>query len=288
MPEISNAQIDKLINSLNEIRNFLESIKTKEVARQGIALSANKYKKLIYRSVWPKAVPDYHLVIDSDQERSQRASRMLDQLVDLPLKDKNVLVFHCGPGDLAYAASKITNAVGYNPQSLGWSRFPANHNLKFTTDFDEATSLSPYDVIIHDSLEYSQSPIDRLVMASHLLSDKGRIYLRCHPWSSRHGMDNLRVFNKAFAHLYLTDLELKEMGITSLPTQRVINPETYREWITAAGLMIRRARNITQSVENVFRGSIMSPVLKDLYTTTEFPEDMLKICYIDYILETPQ
>jgi hypothetical protein len=153
---------------------------------------------------------------------------------------------------------------------------------------------APYDIIlIHDVLDHIEeiSPVQALNMAASVLSAEGRIYLRTHPWCSRHGSHLYMKKNTAFLHLLMDEIELMRCyGLEIEHNIKVFNPiETYNNWIKEANLEIKSEFVIRNAVENVFtKPSIIKERLNKHWNQPETIENQMEINFIEYILESPQ
>jgi hypothetical protein len=115
----------------------------------------------------------------------------------------------------------------------------------------------PYDVyLMYDVLDHvtDRHPSEVLNSVAAQLADGGRIYVRLHPWTSRHGTHLYNQLNKAFLSVYLTPKELADMGLHERPTRRgFIGPvDEYRAWVYGSGLATKRERVYRSPVEPVF------------------------------------
>jgi hypothetical protein len=87
--------------------------------------------------------------------------------------------------------------------------------------------------------------------ARRLLADKGRIYVRCHPFTSRHATHLYQQCNKAFLHLLTTEEERSELGLKSMTHhQEAIR---YEDEFSSAGLdTLWTRREILDHVEDFY------------------------------------
>lgn len=288
MSKEHNHKIDLIIEHLLGACKILESLKTvQETPRtpEPVAPVINKFKRLVCKENWP--VAEKNLCGSSDSERYKRATAVLDQLVDVDIIGKNFLDLKCGTGDIAHAAAVkgARLAVGHDVQPMGWSRFSGTPRLILDSGENLLRSYSYGVILLYDCLERCENPLDILRVASSLLSPQGSVYVRCRPWTSRHGFGDVRILNKAFAHLCLSESELASLGCTSLPMHRVSDPSEYEEWFRQSGLEVRWSREIRRPVEPLFKTSLLANKISEALISGKFPEEQIAICYVDYALE---
>lgn len=127
-------------------------------------------------------------------------------------------------------------------------------NLTYTDDYDDIKD-NRYDVILaYDVIDHCDKPIDALVKMKRILAPEGVVYVRCHPWTSRHGTHLYKTANKAYIHLAVQSDTLKKMGHQSLKTKKLLRPvHTYREWFDRAGYKIKEENVMTEPLESFFR-----------------------------------
>jgi SAM-dependent methyltransferase len=242
---------------------------------------------------WPQAI-EPESICDDEKKESYRAQVILDLVVGEYLKDTKFLDYGCGNGHVTNEASgrEVTLSVGYdiNPQ---WKFHEGKPNMFFTTDFDEVVSHGPYDIILFfDVIDHIEaiSPIEALKQAKSVLSDSGKIYVRAHPWSSRHGGHLYLHKNKAFLHLVLDEIELMRLeGIESQHNLKVIRPiKTYRKWIEESGLEIKSELPMRKEPDEFFlKHSIVRERIERHWSKEEVEHlsQFLSIDFVEYILE---
>jgi 2-polyprenyl-3-methyl-5-hydroxy-6-metoxy-1,4-benzoquinol methylase len=242
---------------------------------------------------WPKAVnPNLICSLDNEEDKVDRANGVVELMIEENLNGKKFLDFGCGEGHIVDVSTKHNTvvSVGYDiVENKDWS----GKSGTLTTDMNVVEASGPYDVIImfdvldhvapHDNLD---APKSILAKASELLSPNGKIYLRCHPWTSRHATHMYHWENKAFAHLVCTDEELNKKGIKlGEPTQKVTKPiATYRDWIKSANLKVDNERIIKEPVEDFFKSPKISQRITKRVGLGQFPEFQMSVQFVDYIL----
>jgi 2-polyprenyl-3-methyl-5-hydroxy-6-metoxy-1,4-benzoquinol methylase len=253
-------------------------------------------KILLASDEWPEAVLDFQIVNqDSEEEKMDRAEGIVDILVQEEIQDKKFLDFGCGEGHMVkYASKDSAIAVGYDiakPEKSKFNWEEKEDKFLLTTDFEKVKEEGPYDVImIYDVIDHAEGdPVDILIKAKSVLSIGGKIYMRTHPWSSRHGGHLYRKINKAFVHLVFTQEELELMGYTfeEKHTKVIFPIATYAGYIEKAKLKKKGEPDIEhQTPEDFFKNSnVVSSRLKKLTPNgKDFPEFQMSQCFHDYVL----
>lgn len=240
---------------------------------------------------WPEAV-NQHLIIDEDQDSVKKEFRAVQiiGLMGVPTKDCRILDCGCGDG---YVAKELANnaaeVIGYDINTFQtWSKF-SKPNLKFTTnknDFGEQFDF----IVIYDVLDHieGESPEEFLTWVSKALKPNGRIFLRCHPWTSRHGGHLYTKINKAYLHLALTTDELTKLGFKLTPNLKINRPlATYDTIISKAGLSIESRKGFNDVVEPYFSKTLLDRIIKINWAGEIDHSTAIKIMssqYIDYHL----
>jgi len=255
---------------------------------------------LLKSEQWPDAVFKLQIADEnSEKDKEERAEGICDILLP-PMTNKKFLDFGCGEGHMAkYVSKEAIVSVGYDLKKNPKSQFEwedKNENLLLTVDFEKVKSEGPYDVvIIYDVLDHVEEDDMGGVLskAKSVLSDGGKIYLRCHPWAGRHGGHAYRKINKAFVHLVLTEEELTSLGLELDPNQKVMYPlAAYSKAIEDASLLKDSEPEIdTQEVESFFSEDalVKSRILK-AFAISQWGEDgkpsfQMSQCFIDYVLK---
>jgi 2-polyprenyl-3-methyl-5-hydroxy-6-metoxy-1,4-benzoquinol methylase len=244
-------------------------------------------------SDWPIAVPPESIPA-SEADEHMRASKIIDMFIHQYPQGKRFLDFGCGHGYAVMAANKreAVKAVGYDPK--GEWRFGNSDAVLFTKSIAEVSASGPYDIVLlWDVLDHLDTdPIEVLQSLVPLLSPEGRIYVRCHPWSSKHGGHLYTQKNKAFLHLVLDEVELMRIaGVGSEHVFKIVRPlETYPDWFEKAGLKVLHNNPRKETVPSFFTDPenhlIMGAIRK--HWGHQDPVDHMSVQYVDYILEPAQ
>jgi SAM-dependent methyltransferase len=244
---------------------------------------------------WPEAVnPNLICNPESFDDKNERGRGIIEMCIEENLKDLKFLDYGCGEGHCAALSAEYnsTISIGYDPQPKDtWSNYTARNNLLFTSDFNAVKAAGPFDVILlYDVIDHvvGESPEDVLAKVSSLLSPTGKIYMRTHPFISRHGPHLYHDLNKAYIHLVFTPDELRQLIPNSKyrePCIGVTTPiRTYEGFITKAGLKIMNKRDIQEKVEPFFKiPKIAERIMRNLGVNS-FPDFQMSLQFIDYIL----
>lgn len=231
---MSLKQLEKYVrdieNSLVSIKKFIANFEQKK------SLDAEQIRILLADERWPKAVPEYLMCTESENDRIIRAEGILDLIGDI--EGKKVLDFGCGEGHVVMKAMdlKAKFCIGYDLVESGAMKWGES----LVTNWDSVVQNGPYDVvIIYDVLDHCTDPVQALFKVKTVCHDQTQIYLFCHPFVSRHGSHLYREINKAFVHLVFTAEELKSLDYKSMFTFLTYNPlVTYRQWFLETGFDI--------------------------------------------------
>lgn len=282
-------QESELLSLRNELSNISEILKN-----YGLPLN-NKYenglndiKSIISSNDFPIAVPEENLCI-SEEKKFERADSILNLFIAEDLSNKRFLDFGCGEGHIVIESLKRETlfSLGYDID-LSQCKF---ENDNFTSNFDDVVKNAPYDVIlVHDVLDHiiSIDPINALQNLYELLSADGCLYVRNHPWSSRHGGHLYNKLNKSFIHLILDEIELTRcFGIQPDHTLKITTPiETYKQWFNESNLEIKSQLIIRSDVETIF---LDNPVIKEKiinqFKNSDNYIQNLEIDFVEYVLK---
>ena len=301
LDEIRNSQERIYLEELKQVREDINFL-SKAFAERGILPESGYERELqwirneLEKPTWNEAFDqDCICQIDNDNDWQSRAEHIANVIIEEIFDDINFLDFGCGYGHVANYVSQqgVGLSVGFDIQKdARWSKFQ-NPKLSLTTSIEEVKNKSPYDVILlYDVLDHlAGNPIETLKLLLEILAPKGRIYVRCHPFCSRHGTHLFQQKNKAYLHLILDDVELMRLGgWHNEQTLKVIYPQaTYKEWFMDAGFKVIK-ENITRAkIEDLFFSPILKQrILRHYPNETELPEGPLSIQFIDYIIEPLQ
>jgi len=247
---------------------------------------------------WPFAIdPAYLADPNSDADKLSRAQNIFSIILPPHMQNKKFLDFGCGEGHVVKVVSENgATAVGYDIVDQSWSKLTGSFLL--TTDWSEITNRGPYDVVlIYDVLDHiaDRDWVEELKKVVSVLAPNGVIFVRCHPWCSRHGTHLYHQINKAFVHIIFSEEELTEMNLKGLPTRKIIHPlDTYEALFKNAGLKMNAEPWVTREpVENFFEqpmtrervvGNWKSSPQPPLASGEVFPIFQMEQQFIDYVL----
>ncbi len=289
-----NSQNEKLFYEIEKLKKDVHNL-SEQLKKHGLH-QPNNYEKqlqesrdLLNSSEWPNAVDPEMICDDNEEKQNQRAESILDLLISERLKGKKFLDFGCGNGNTIPQAQirEAEFVLGYDVKFEDL-KFPITD---FTTNFVDVRSKGPYDIVlVHDVLDHIVliDPIQALRQIHSILSMKGRVYIRNHPWSSRHGGHLYSKLNKAFIHLAFDETELVRInGLQCDPNIRITNPlETYRYWFDQAGFKIVSEIAIRDEVEHFFlKPSVINDRISKNFEDKDSMKDCLSISFVEYILE---
>jgi 2-polyprenyl-3-methyl-5-hydroxy-6-metoxy-1,4-benzoquinol methylase len=224
---------------------------------------------------WPEAVPGDLICTESETDKQERAEGVIEMM--LPQNITKFLDFGCGEGHIPEKMSQRTSlAVGYDVKQQGdkiWEQ--QRDNLLLTTDLHKVKTLGPYDVIlIYDVFDHITTlTVDRangmkdiLEQCKSVLSPGGKVYIRTHPWTGRHGGHLYRTLNKAFVHFLLTDKELISLG--AKPNYEVIRMThplaAYYYFIQQCGFKVEQ-KNVTKNIDDYFKHPVIEQRIEQIY-----------------------
>jgi 2-polyprenyl-3-methyl-5-hydroxy-6-metoxy-1,4-benzoquinol methylase len=261
--------------------------------------------ELLNSPTWPAAV-DPSLICDtnSEQDKEDRAEGILDLIIDVHLENLKFLDFGCGEGHVVNK-SRTQNpklAIGYDLKEYDkWNAWEKAGNVNYTNQWNVVKNSGPYNIVLlYDVVDHIESTdeelVKRLKELKSILAPNAKVYVRCHPWSSRHGTHLYRQLNKAYVHMVFTDEEIKKMGYTQEKARKFKHPVTdYNNLWTAAGFkVINGPHHSKEGVEAFFKDQ---PLVKEriqehykdsnweiLRSGDVFPSEPMESQFIDYTL----
>ena len=295
----------KEVQFLAELKEIKQEIKTltEILQNQGIITKGLMYENglamlraLFETDEWPAAV-NAEAICDNQDKEDLRAQGIVDLVLAEYFKGVKFLDYGCGRGNVAaiVAKNEAAKSVGYDVKSdwrlskSDW-RFNPPDNLLFTTNLDEVKQNAPYDIILaYDVLDHCViDPLLALTQIRDLTKPDSRVYVRNHPWCSRHGGHLYLQKNKAFAHLVFDEVELERMcGISSPDVIKIYTPSgTYKDWFGKAGFAIKRENILNTPVEEFFFSNVsIRKKLKSYWGDTYSMRENMSVDFADYLLE---
>jgi 2-polyprenyl-3-methyl-5-hydroxy-6-metoxy-1,4-benzoquinol methylase len=237
---------------------------------------------------WPEAV-DMKLVCDdtNDQEKTDRAKDLIDILLPKDFKDKSILDFGTGEGHTLRVLKElgVQKAFGFDVAD----KFIKDDGLNLTTDWEIIEKNAPYDYIIaYDVMDHLEriNIAECLYLLYDVLNPNGKLFVRYHPFTSRHGGHLYKNINKAYVHLILNEQEkTKYIKEKITYTEPYAMPLTiYREAAKISNFIIEYEENNTSKVEEFFfKTEISQRITKNLGVTT-FPLSQMSLQFVDHTL----
>ena len=252
-------------------------------------------KEILHSNEWPPAV-DPTLICDpnSEEDKINRAEGILELLIEENLKGKKFLDFGCGEGHIPLKAidQNTTLSVGYDiNEDPHWNEF-RNKGVTLTNDMKVVESQAPYDVIlIYDVIDHAtlEEVKQIMVKVKSLLSNKGTVYLRAHPFCSRHATHLYHKLNKAYVHLVFTEEELAEMGYESPVNAKILFPiSQYEKIFKEAGLKVQSSNVLRERIEDTpFKKNtlVKNRIKQHFPNVKDYPSFQCEQQFLDYILK---
>lgn len=264
-------------------------------------------KILLDSKQWPEAVEPALICNDSsDEEKAKRAETILDVLIDMPLEGLHFLDFGCGEGHVLQKAKRQNPKalVGYDAvKSPVWEKYAPDEKIKYTDSWEEVVQKGPYNVVLmYDVLDHIsgdwQEIVNELIKVRQAMQKNGRLYMRCHPWCSRHATHLYHKINKAYIHLIFTENELKELGYPAEKVFRCIHPMVqYQDIFNRSGFNVfRKGNTISQNAEKFFTDTpLIAKRIKQNWSESQNPQlkqgltfpTQVNMQFIDFVL-TPK
>lgn len=306
------AEILKKIDSLEKLVKIqgeeLKTLKGDMVLNPKIAEQKEELevlKALLESAQWPNAVdPSLICDVNNEQDKEDRAEGIIDIIIDVNLEGKTFLDFGCGQGHVVNKSLqyKPKISVGYDikEEKEYWDKWKNNGNAVFTTDWEEVAKNGPFNVVLlYDVLDHLEenNQVEVLKKIKEVCLPDAKIYVRCHPFCSRHGTHLYQKLNKAFVHLIFTQEELDKLGYpaeTQLKSAGVIYPQHEQaKWFNLAGLKVVKHNPYKEPLEPFFKEHpIVSKRIKKIWIHDEpirtgkvFPVLQMEQQFNDYVLK---
>lgn len=241
---------------------------------------------------WPIAVPNNSIINDTDPPARQRQRALqIVRHINCFTHNEKILDFGCGTGYVANELAENNTVVGYDIKySAAWEK---HSGAIFTIDKNLVEQNSPYDTIImYDVLDHieSEDPIELMKWLNTLLAINGKIKLRVHPWTSRHGGHLYTYKNKAYLHLALIPTDYIDLEIPLTSNLRLVRPQAgYQTIFRQSGFKIVSSHIQTKPIEDYFSGDLLDRII-DINWKGEISREValqiMSIEVIDYTLES--
>ena len=283
-------EISELLQQINEKIDFLKN----KIDNKKDDAYFDFLKSTVLESSFPEAV-DPSLICDlsSEEDKSERATNIIEIYIEEFIENKSFLDFGCGEGHIAFAALAKNPKIarGYDIKPELFSKKITDTNPDLLTNNRDEIAKNKYDVIlmydVFDHLE-KEDPIEVMKKVKSVLAPEGKIYSRMHPFISRHANHYYHTLNKAFLHLIFTEEELEIItGVkTSIHINKVFYPfRTYNEIFNKAKIKVISSNVIENEVEAYFKDNkaIMNKIMKN-FNFHEPPLHQMSMSFIDFVL----
>jgi SAM-dependent methyltransferase len=243
---------------------------------------------------WVPAIPQFqadYIVTELDQ--INRANTILDMTLGTSVEGAKFLDYGCGDGYIALQMVDrgVVGVTGYDiTPSDCWQKL-GSEIVNYTCDVNALIPQGHDLILLYDVLDHSADPEGVMKHIKYLSAPGASIYIRCHPWTSRHASHLPKSgLNKAYIHMFLTYEELVGKGFKPLFTRIEKNPlEAYRWWFK--DFKIVKEKPIYENVSEFFK----VPAFKELLASEQQismkdVDGLLKnmeIQYVDFLLENP-
>lgn len=285
-------QIKEYIAACEHMLKFFRKLLTEENIHLSGPANENErlaelteLRMLAKTDIWPQAVTKELISEDNLEGQMVRASGILTEYIVENLTGKRFLDFGCGSGEIAEAAQSLFRAKAFGYDIRERSDWANLKECKLTSNINTIKQAGPFDVILlYDVLDHAHDPVEILKLCKQLKSVDSKIYVRCHPWSSRTGLNVHKTLNKAYLQLVFSETELTSLGIVGEKTTKIKSTDIYKKWIDAAELTIIRESSIKQEIELFFTHN--PAVLRRIKSNFDevFPRDLMEIQFVDFVL----
>jgi hypothetical protein len=232
----------------------------------------------ILSSNMPQAV-DPTLIVKSDDDTRIRAKNIINYMIKEDISSRKFIDYGCGRGFCVGAASeKTAKAFGYDV-TLSPNRSMITSSREYIKECAPYDVMLVYDVIDHIRAKDLNYNIDFI---KSIITKNSRIYVRVHPYTSRHGAHSYMTHNKAFLHLFIDSNVAAENKVMIDNALLVKDPKNYYDNLFRShGFDVISKDLIMTPVESIFRYLI--PFISDYGSVEQYMEAM-SIDFIDYVL----
>lgn len=246
-------------------------------------------KALLNSDDWPEAAPAYLICKENEDDKMERADGIIE-IISYDISNKKILDFGCGQGHLVkkMASQYLTSKVyGYDLKKDGILEWENEQGGLLTTNWEKIKQVGKFDIIIlYDVLDHCENPVIELQKIRELCNPDTYVFCRCHPWTSPHALHAYQKINKAYIQLFLTEAELKELGIEPTFNQKTFFPiKDNADWFEKSNFYIENHKMAQIGVSNFFRNN---PVIKERYPSCyngQYPEWQMSQSFNDYVLK---
>lgn len=290
-------KIDSFQYILDQLRNEVNSqTKTASFAKTESTNELESLKNLINSPNWPQAIdPDLLCNDNNHTEKMERAEGIRDIFINYKMQNMKVLDFGCAEGHLTKAICDKNSSfvVGFDCYLNNQVELEKDKGL-YTHDWNIVKQNGPYDVVVlYDVIDHLENMtveecFDKIY---DVLNDDGLVFLRIHPFISRHGGHAYNKINKAYIHLFLTENELKYFypNIKNYPTIKTIYPVIHiRKILQKTKFVEKTFTMIDHPIEDFFKNPEISSRIKNNMGLQTFPIPQANIQFVDIVLQKPK
>lgn len=247
----------------------------------------NYIDNLMSMDSWPEIMPQHLIVTPNDEDQKHRASSVLDMILNESIEGLNCLDYGCGEGWITKEFKKrgAKEAVGYDLQKdEKWESFTG---IDFVTSVNDLPKKHFDIILLYDVLDHcvdTESVMNNILM---LLKDTGVVYVRCHPWTSKHATHLIKQgLNKAYIHMFLSWSEIESLtGKKPVFTRKEKDPmRSYMWWFR--DFKVEKQTKITEPVSDFFKNKEIKDMLskeQDVSNIEEFLKNM-SLQFVDFKL----
>lgn len=296
------AQMQEMIRFMQKLHDQEHKVPASPEGKTERLKEFTELRMLLRSEEWPAAVEEEN-ILDNDHGRV-KALATLHTLVKNDMDGLKILDLNSEDGLCCISAVEdfsARKAVGYNPSQKmdegreGYLSPVSRDDVTLTNQWSVVEENGPYDIIFaNDILDHSNDFDKTLENVQKLRSQVSRIFIRCHPWVSRHGAHLHTQINKAYVHLVFSPDELQNMGYTTRRfTHRLLDPvASYKRLFQKLGLSVMKQEAIRSTVEPFFytNESVMRRIKERWQTMSgysdgkKFPREFMEIEVVDYTL----
>ena len=278
--------------SLKKIEQYQQYFNNPTYSIKG---EATNIEELVKSDCWPVSVPD-GLIVRNDDQIKVRAKSILysyrvynggdnpnTSLYDYTSLDAKLLDYGCGGGQVVMAANEAGfNSIGYDVK-VQWQ----NPNKLLTANFEKIKENAPYNfILMYDVIDHI-GPKDKvneeLSKIRNLCNSDTKILIRTHPWTSRHASHSYYKLNRAWAHLFLSEDQLRQYTDQEyfLKLDRPLN--SYQNMFESNGFKIDHMEIIRTPIDKFFDDpDTLSMIAKMFDGSIEWVKEVLQFEFVDY------
>jgi hypothetical protein len=269
----------------SELAQFSSMLSNPSISITGsFPTDPDEIEQLILSKYWPEAVPDRQII--TSLELIEKRAKVIVEAFLPNLSGKKFLDFGCGTGHcVKFAKETAEIAVGFDiTKDEVWDAIDA---LLFL-DFDKVKENGPYDhIMLYDVFDHipEEDVEEAMVRIAELSHEDTVIKIRCQPWTGIHGGHVYENLNRAYAHLFLSDEQLKRYQ--TVFTRKITRPiATYMAAWDKGGFKVVSSELHTKSLGEFFQDEDVSTFLnKSGLGVAKWQQDVLPIEFVDYTLK---